>query len=298
MKKKVLLTGGSGFVGMNLKKNLDSDFNVETVSLRFEKGKKLFFDDDIEIIIHAAGKAHDLKNSSNLNDYLEANFELTKQIYSAYLESKAKKFIFFSSVKAVADTVEKILDSNVFPNPKTHYGISKRKAEIFINNQTHKEKQFYILRPCMIHGENNKGNLNLLYKLINNRIPWFLGAYVNSRSFLNIDNLVFIVRQIMNEKIPSGEYFLADDKPVSTNLLVKLIGESLNKRVIILNFPKSIVNRIASFGDILHLPLNSERLNKLTENYIVDNSEIKKVLKKELPFNTLQGLKKTFKSFK
>lgn len=68
MKRKVLLTGGSGFVGMNLNKNLSSEFNIETISLRFEKEKKLFFNDDVEIVIHAAGKAHDLKNSSDFND--------------------------------------------------------------------------------------------------------------------------------------------------------------------------------------------------------------------------------------
>ena len=229
--------------------------------------------------------------------YLEANFELTKQVYKAFLESKAKKIIFFSSVKAVADSIEGVLDERVSPNPKTHYGISKRKAEIFINSQENNEKQFYILRPCMIHGENNKGNLNLLYKLIANRIPWFLGSFDNRRSFLSVDNLAFIVKEIMTKKIPSGEYFLADDKSFSTNQLVKLIGESLCKKVTIINLPKYFVLKLAIFGDFFKLPLNSERLNKLTENYVVDNSLIKKALNKELPISTIEGLKKTFKSF-
>ncbi len=83
------------------------------------------------------------------------------------MQSKAKKFIFFSTVKAVADSVEGILNEETTPNPKTAYGKSKLAAEQYINRQPiPDDKLVYILRPCMIHGPGNKGNLNLLYSIV------------------------------------------------------------------------------------------------------------------------------------
>lgn len=296
MKKKILITGRTGFICQNLQKFLGNDFEVETISLRYQKDQILSIDKSFDIVIHTAGMAHDLKNSKSLNDYLESNFELTKQLYSAFLKSNAKKFLFFSSVKAVADSIENKLDLTKVPNPKTHYGISKRKAEEFIIKQNNKNKIFYILRPCMIHGDGNKGNLNLLFNIIDAGIPWILGAFRNSRSFLSIDNLNFIVRELLIGDIRSGLYFLSDSNPISTNSIVRRIGASVSKRIIILKIPKIIVKFFAIIGDFLKLPINSERLKKLTESYVVDNSNILQAINKKLPLTTEEGLDKTFKT--
>ena len=121
---KILITGSSGFVGRNLNKSLKEDYTIVTKSFRYKKGQKIEINQDV--IVHLSGKAHDFKKSSNSNPYLEANFELTKQLYSAFLKSNASKFLFFSSVKAVADSIKGKLDSSKVPSPKTHYGISKR----------------------------------------------------------------------------------------------------------------------------------------------------------------------------
>ena len=294
MKKKILITGTSGFICQNLQSFLSNDFEVETISVRYRKEQILFIDKSFDIVIHTAGMAHDLKNSKSLNDYLDSNFELTKQLYSAFLKSNASKFLFFSSVKAVADSIKGKLDSSKVPSPKTHYGISKRKAEEFIISQNTENKVFYILRPCMIHGDGNKGNLNLLFKIIDAGIPWILGAFKNSRSFLSIDNLNFIVRELAIGDIRSGLYLLSDSNPISTNSIVRRIGVSVSKRIIILKIPKVIVKFFAIIGDICNLPINSERLKKLTESYVVDNSEILQAMNKKLPLTTEEGLDKTF----
>jgi nucleoside-diphosphate-sugar epimerase len=55
---------------------------------------------------------------------------------------------------------------------------------------------------------------------------------------------------------------------------------------------------LAKIGDLLKLPLNSERLQKLTENYVVSNDKIKKALGKELPVSAREGLNKTIASFR
>ena len=112
-----------------------------------------------------AGKAHDLKNVNDQSEYYIANTEFTKQVFDQFLESDAKVFITLSSVKAVADKPETELTEDYIPNPITHYGKSKLLAERYIlNKEIPHGKRVFILRPCMIHGPGNKGNLNLLYK--------------------------------------------------------------------------------------------------------------------------------------
>jgi nucleoside-diphosphate-sugar epimerase len=289
--KTLFLTGGSGFIGRYLFNNLDFNFRFYTRLSKPEISD--------EIVIHLAGKAHDLKNVSTSDEYYKVNTELTKDVFDAFLISEAKVFITLSSVKAVADEVDGELTEDVTPNPITHYGKSKLLAEQYILSQPIPDwKRVYILRPCMIHGPGNKGNLNLLYKLVSKNIPWPLGAFENKRSFCSIDNLMFVLRELIErEDIPSGVYNVADDESLSTNDLIGLMAQSQNRKPAILKIAKGVIEGVASFGDKLHLPLNSDRLHKLTSSYLVSNAKIEAAIGKPLPVSIREGLLKTFKSF-
>jgi nucleoside-diphosphate-sugar epimerase len=291
--KSILITGWAGFVGSNLIKFFSSIYEFVT----FKKGTLVQVNQDV--VIHLAGKAHDLKNVSSSDEYYKVNTELTKEIFDAFLTSEAKVFITLSSVKAVADEVDGELTEEVTPNPITHYGKSKLLAEQYILSQPIPDgKRVYILRPCMIHGPGNKGNLNLLYNLVSKGFPWPLGLFENSRSYLSIENLCFIIKELIErEEIPSGVYNVADDVPLSTNEVIKMIAESKGKQARILNLSQNLIKVIASMGDSLKLPLNSERLQKLTESYIVSNTKIKKALCKQLLVSSKEGLMRTFQSF-
>ena len=150
----------------------------------------------------------------------------------------------------------------------------------------------------MIHGIGNKGNLNLLFKIVSKGIPWPLGAFENKRSFCSIDNLFFIINELIkNDKIPSGIYNVADDEAISTNELIKLISESQGKKSFIWNVPKFLIIAFTKFGDLVKLPLNTERLNKLTETYLVSNKKINKAINKPYPVKAKHGLMNTINSF-
>lgn len=294
---KITITGASGFVGTNFKDYLKVNHGIEPMSIRYLVNQQ--FDIETDAVIHLAGKAHDLKKVFNPWDYYEANFELTKQLFDAFLVSESSVFIFMSTVKAVTDKVQGILTEEFVPNPKTHYGIAKRQAEEYIlKKELPTGKRVYILRPCMIHGPNNKGNLNLVYRLVSKGLPWPLGAFENQRSFLSIENLCFVVKELLeNESISSGVYQVADDQSLSTNKLIRLIGRSINKKSRIFNLPQNVITSIAKLGDYLYFPLNSERLQKLTENYVVSNQKIVGAIGKSLPVSAEEGLMTTFKSF-
>ena len=333
---KTTITGARGFVGSNLAAYLKTSHEVFSMSVRYKTHQELKLNGDA--IVHLAGKAHDLKKVSRPQEYYEANFELTKQLFDVFLLSEARVFIFMSTVKAAADQVEGVLTEEGVLNskritaktqgreglsialegtgggisnfenpnskeeptePKTHYGIAKQMAEQYILSQELPEgKRVYILRPCMIHGPGNKGNLNLLYQLVAKGLPWPLGAFENQRSFLSIENLCFVIKELLeNEAIPSGVYNVADDASLSTNELIQLLGESLGKSVSIWNWSQNVISSLAKIGDVLPLPLNSERLQKLTESYVVSNQKIVNAIGKTLPISSVDGLRLTFKSF-
>jgi nucleoside-diphosphate-sugar epimerase len=171
-------------------------------------------------------------------------------------------------------------------------------AEEYIQNQELPTGKFYyILRPCMIHGVGNKGNLNLLYNFVDKGIPYPLAAFGNKRSFLTVENLCFVVENLLRKEIPSGIYQVADDEPLSTNEVVKILASSLNKKPILWAIPTTLVRLIAKFGDIIGLPLNTERLNKMTDNYIVSNKRIKDALGISFPISAKEGMLRTAKSF-
>jgi len=318
---KILITGINGFVGSNLIKAFRNNYTLYGIDIvpdvqdgvvSVDSWNELNLAPDIDVIIHLAGKAHDTKNTSAEQDYFDVNVGLTKKIYDHFLKSGAKKFIFFSSVKAVADTVEGDgLTEETIPAPQTHYGKSKLEAERYILSQSVPgDKKVYILRPCMIHGPGNKGNLNLLYTLVKKWIPYPLGAFENRRSFLSINNLVFILEHLLKTDnstfdirhsifdIPSGTYHLADDEPLSTNQIIALMATSLSRKERIWNINPKLISGFARLGDKINIPFNSERLKKLTESYVVSNKKIKQALDIGcMPVTSEDGMEETLKAF-
>ncbi len=291
--RSIFLTGHSGFVGINLIELLGSSFKI----IKFQKGNKVEISQDI--VIHLAGKAHDLKKTLNSDEYYQVNTELTKTVFDAFLDSDAKLFITLSSVKAVADEVQGELTEENITIPITHYGKSKLLAEQYILSKKIPDcKRVYILRPCMIHGPSNKGNLNLLYNVVSKGIPWPLGAFDNKRSFCSIDNLMFIIKELIEcEDIPSGVYHVADDEALSTNDVISILAVSSNRKPKVWNVSKGLIQSLAKLGDVLRLPLTTVRLQKLTESYVVSNQKIKSAIGKDFPVSAKDGLIKTFKSF-
>ena len=308
MIKHILITGVTGFVGQNLQRYIERFSSRQIIGISRKSGGdeiKSYQDltpefwNQTSAFIHLAGKAHDLKKTSEDSEYYQVNTELTKKLFDQFLESSCETFVYMSSVKAVADEVEGILDESITPNPITAYGKSKLAAEEYISNQKLPEgKRVYILRPCMIHGPANKGNLNLLYNFVSKGIPYPFGAYENQRSFLSVENLCFVIKELIeNKSIASGVYHVADDATLSTKELVSIIGNVVSKPAKILNTPNWLVSLIAKAGDFLPLPINTERVQKLTENYCVSNAKIKKAMGKELPFTAEEGIVKTIQSF-
>lgn len=278
-----------------------------------------------DTIIHLAGMAHATGKTRDAEAYFEVNLGLTQRIFDHFLRSDSKTFVFFSSVLAVTDTPgEEPLSEDHPACPQTPYGQSKLAAEKHILGRmtasahprppeapdgtpagadlvlrnAKEGKRVFILRPAMIHGPGNKGNLNLLYKVVKKGLPWPLGAFENQRSFLSVNNLVFVLDKLISKPVAPGTYHLADDRPLSVNEVVRLIAESLNRKPRIWTIPPAPMRLLARSGDFLRLPLNSERLKKLTESYVVSNQKAKRALGiAGLPVDAADGIRDTLNAF-
>lgn len=309
----ILITGAYGFVGSHLAQALareghtlwalDVASRAGSPYSHFRTWEELDQIDwgRVEIVIHLAGKAHDTRNTADPQSYFDVNAGLTRRIHDRFLASNARALLFFSSVKAVADTVPgPVLTEETEPNPQTPYGQSKREAEQYILQHLPTEgRRIYILRPCMIHGPGNKGNLNLLHRFVSRGVPYPLGSFENARSFTSIANLCFVVSRLIRDLPAGGVYQMADDEPLSTCDVVRLMAEVQRKRPRIWRLNRRFVETLARVGDRMHLPLTTERLKKLTESYVVSNAKIKRALGIDaLPVRAADGLRNTLESFK
>lgn len=279
---KFLITGANGFVGTNLRKYLGEKghscvkLDVSDADYNWNELEKIPYG-QIDCVVHLAGKAHDLKKVASEQSYFDINVGLTEKIFESSYR-KVKRFIYFSSSKA---------DVN-----GNAYGRSKLAAEQFLAGRA------IVLRPAMIHGPGNKGNLNLLWGVAKRGLPWPLAAFENRRSFTSIGNVCAAV-EALAERGENGIYPIADDEMLPTNRLIELIAEACGKKAKLWRLPKWLMRFVAKIGDIAHLPLNTERIEKLTEDSFVDNMDLKRALGwTRMPIEAEAGMRATLQSFK
>ena len=311
--KRVLITGISGFVGTNLReyfkkkdgfKISGSSRDKKTIEPLSNQIDGIFsfeelFEKEVSFhsYVHLSGKVHNLRDKHNDQEYFEANFENVKRLFQFFLKDlNSRKFIFLSTIHVLTENPDVILDEDYIPRPFTPYGRSKYKAEKYLLENCPANKDVYILRPSMIHGPGNKGNLNSLFRLIKSGLPYPLGAVNNKRSFVSIENLCFIIEQIIQGEISSGLYHIADDDPTYTHDLIHLIANETGKKARIWNISLTSLEIIAKIGNIFPLPIDDHRLIKLTGDFLVSNKKIKKAIGKPLPVHSIDGLRKTIKS--
>ena len=299
MMKKIIITGASGFIGKSFFNHFKQNnaVQVETLSLR----NNWVLNKNADVIIHLAAKSSDSYKTSDEKEYFEVNRDLTIKLFQAFLDSKIKDFIYFSSAKVITDNAADCLTEETPLNPMSVYGRSKKAAEEYLlAHKLPEGKRLLIIRPCLVHGEGNHGNLITLYKLVKKGLPWFFAGFENKRSFLHIDNLIYCIEKLLEDRnIASGIYNIADDQPISTNELISLMGEVAKKRVRLWAIPSGLVSTAFKVGDILHLPINTNILNKLTGNFFISNQKLKDAINVEkLPSSTQEGLLKTLNSIK
>ncbi len=295
-----LVTGASGFIGKHLIRRLEEyGFKVNTLVRNSRNynisGNVNIFEGDIfdtevlgkavenvEIAFHLVAKTHDFSDIDNAKDYYKINVEGTRNLLDACINSNVKHFVYFGSVKAMAEESMHALDETHDPNPTTPYGESKLVAEELVFEYGNKYGfKTTVLRLPLVYGPGNKGNVYKMIEAIDNRRFVMMGKGLNKRSMVYVQNVVDAALSIVDQEVADKKvYLVTDSADYSVKELYRLIVKGLNKKPLPLYVPMGIAKMIAMVGDIggkmMGKPLlfNSDVLGKLTDSLTFSSQRI------------------------
>jgi nucleoside-diphosphate-sugar epimerase len=284
MIQKVLLTGATGFVGQVLTQKLQAEniairalvrdksklIELEAVSLDLTEEWPLNPCTGVDTVFHLAGKAHALSEiAADDKEYQLINTEGTRKLLVAAQQAGVKRFIFFSSVKAVGDMAV-MQDETNESLPDTPYGQSKRAAEELVLTGGYVPHPV-VIRPCMIYGNTDKGNLPRMIKAIKRGFFPPLPEVHNQRSMVHVDDVVQAAWLAANNPVAVGKiYVVTDGQPYSTRQLYEWICAALNKKPLPFSIPISILNLMAKVGD---------KISQLRDKrFLFDSNALEKLL--------------------
>lgn len=223
---KALVTGASGFIGRRLLRPGDRAFSRhrcgwddEVVGDLFDPAGLVAACAGVETIFHCAGVADALHGDEAA--LMRVNVEGTKHLLAAADMTGVKRFVFFSSVKAMAEPGDECVDEDWPGDPSTPYGRSKRAAEDAVLEAGEKFGMHVVnLRLAMVYGRGSQGNLWKMAQAI--RGGWFppLAETGNRRSLVHVQDVVDVARWISQQPQANGRtYIVADPQPYSTRQL-------------------------------------------------------------------------------
>jgi len=309
---KVLVTGGSGFVGRALFENLKFKKKY-LVHLTTRANKKKLFEgskvfnigeidpntnwksalDGVNCVVHCAARVHimEKKQKDSLNAYRRINVNGTKNLAKQAVARGIKRFIFLSSVKVNGEETiaSKSFKYDDIPQPKDAYGVSKWEAEqalLEISKKTGLE--LVIIRAPLIYGVRIKGNFLRLLDLIYKKMPLPLLNINNSRSFIGLDNLVDLITHCIGYPKAAGKTFLVSDgEDISTPDLIRKLSKIMGKSTRLFSLPISVFKLMG------YLVGKTPEVNRLIGSLRVNSSYTRKILDWSPPFSLDEGLKKT-----
>jgi len=314
--KKVLITGGTGFVGSQLVRTLSHeneflpivgvrkiDKSLPSTETILEIGDisadtalegKL---SDIDTIIHLAARVHVMQDQSNdpLHEFRKVNTEGTLRLARHAATEGVKRFVFLSSIKVNGEMSS--LNKPFTPEdkfiPVDPYGLSKYEAEKGLREIADSTGlEVVIIRPPLVYGPGVKANFLNMIKLLSKGIPLPLGAIKNCRSLVSIHNLVDLIIVCMEHPLAVNQTFLvSDDEDLSTTSLLQRLGSSLGKPARLLPVPQKLF--VIALGFIG----KSNVAQRLCGSLQVDISKTKNVLGWAPPVSVDQAFDLTAQHF-
>lgn len=323
--KTVLVTGSTGFVGRHLLPVLQQrDWQItaavrqdwqhsQATSIKTIVTGEIDGNTDwrealqgIKTVIHLAGRAHILHESASNPEaeFFRVNTEGTTNLVKQSIAAGIEHFVFISSIHAMTTSSDRILSESSTCQPDTPYGCSKIQAEeALIAEAKNSNMTWTILRPTLVYGAGNVGNMERLIKLVKLGLPLPFGAINNRRSFIYVGNLVDAIATCLTHPQAANQLFIvSDNRDLSTPQLIHLIARQMHKPTYLLPIHPELLKILAYVGDGIEfllkrpIPLNSSNLVRLFGSLFVDSSHIQNRLNWQPPFTIEQGLELTIKT--
>jgi nucleoside-diphosphate-sugar epimerase len=320
----VLVTGASGFIGRHLchylvelgysvrgthrgvKIPCGYNKNIEWINVG-EIGPETQWEtalNGIDYVIHLAALAHQIgeKGNGRINEFFQVNTYGTENLIYQIKKNKAiKRIVYLSSVSVYDPERNEYLNELSLCNPVTDYGRSKLAAEKVIKDTlTNYGTDWCILRPALVYGSGNPGNMARLQRLVDLGLPLPFANIKNKRSFIFVGNLVnAITACINNSNAGCKTFIISDGCDLSTTELVQKIALITGKRALLFQVPLSLLKLIGRVGDninrVLHrsFGIDTYSVDRLVGSFTIDASFIRNTLNWKAPFSIDEGLKKT-----
>ena len=313
---KILITGGTGFIGSRLVESLSKDNKLIVLSRKKIKSQNkniIFLEGSLEdknsllnatksvdIVIHCAA----LLGGSlvSYNDLERVNVLGTKNLLDACLINNIKKIVHISSV-AVFGIFDGIVNEKTICKPFSDYDKTKYDSEKLVIDYFKKGLDFVIIRPSMVYGPGEEKNKAKLFRYVQNKKFWIIGDGKNKLALIYIDNLVDgIILALKNRKAIGQIYILSDEKNYTLGGFIKIIADELDMKLPF-KIPKPVAYLFAIPLEILsffkiNVPLTFSRIRTLTSNRGFNISKAKKELNYHPKINLEEGVKKTIKWYK
>jgi nucleoside-diphosphate-sugar epimerase len=280
MKKNVLVTGSTGFIGTCFVKNNDI-FNITEVDLITNDVNKIVFA-EVNTVLHLAGLVHQMKGAAD-KQYFKVNRDLAFEVAKMAKAHKVAQFVLMSTAKVFGEiTTEKNgWNENSVCNPQDTYGKSKYEAEKLIRSLEDESFKVAIVRSPLVYGPGVKANMLSLVKLVD-RVPILpFGGINNLRSMVYVGNLVALLKHIIEKQV-SGVFIAGDRSPLSTMDLAELISKALGKKRVLIQFPKFVLNVANLFKPTY--------VYRLFGSIVLDNSSTNKSLEFLPPYTSEEGI--------
>lgn len=305
--KNILVTGSSGFVGKSLIRSLilsnkyqkiyalnrrQSHILPEKVEQLVATSESVFstpIPNDIDVIIHLAGRAHILNEQTTdpLSEFRKVNVEGTLQLARKALDKKVKRFIFMSSIGVNGSvTLQQSFTEDALPQPHADYAVSKLEAEQELKKLfTGSETELVIIRPPLVYAADAPGNFARLLKLVTSNLPLPFANTNNKRSFIALENLIDFIQVCIEHPNAANQTFLvADQTRISTRELVQYLKQGMGKPARFIYIPQPLMKLGAACVG------KSKLYEQLFESLEVDTTKAQKLLGWKAPLTTQQAM--------
>lgn len=284
--KKLLFTGGTGFLGHNIRPILDKIYEVHTLGLSAENDIRTNLAQNVpdiniqyDVVLHAAGKAHVVpKTEADKQAFFLVNYQGTINMCKALEKiGVPKAFIFISSVAVYGCEYGELITEEHPLEGTSSYAKSKIMAEKYLSEWCSKNGVVLgILRPSLLAGKNAPGNLGAMVKGIQKGYYMNIAGGKVIKSILMAEDIARLV-PLLEEK--GGIYNVCDTRQPSFGEISMSVAKQLGKGKP-LNIPYWLAWCLAKVGDLLgnKAPINSYKLEKMSKSLTFCNDKARKEL--------------------